>query len=118
MSAIGQRAEIEVEPSLVAGWLAEDAELQLIDVRETYEYEAGRIDRARHLELTELSAQASTVEQGRPVVFYCRVGTRSQMAAQAFRASGFDAYTMTGGLVRWAEEGRQLSPADGFVADH
>jgi rhodanese-related sulfurtransferase len=118
MSAIGQRAEIEIEPSLVADWLAQDAELQLIDVRETYEYEAGHIDRARHLELTELSAQASTVEQAPPVVFYCRVGSRSEMAAQAFRASGFDAYTMTGGLVRWAEEGRPLSPADGHVADH
>jgi rhodanese-related sulfurtransferase len=118
MSAIGQRAEMEVEPSLVAGWLAQDAELQLIDVRETDEYEAGHIDRARHLELTELTARAGTVEQERPVVFYCRVGVRSEMAAQAFRASGFDAYTMTGGLVRWAEEGRALSPADGYVADH
>jgi rhodanese-related sulfurtransferase len=118
MSAIGQRAEIEVEPSLVAGWLGQDAELQLIDVRETHEYEAGHIDRARHLELTELTARAGTVERERPVVFYCRVGTRSEMAAQAFRASGFDAYTMTGGLVRWAEEGRALSPADGYVADH
>jgi rhodanese-related sulfurtransferase len=118
MSAIGQRAEIDVEPSLVTDWLGQDAELQLIDVRETYEYEAGHIGRARHLELTALSAQASTLEQGRPVVFYCRVGSRSEMAAQAFRASGFDAYTMTGGLVRWADEGRPLSPADGHVADH
>jgi rhodanese-related sulfurtransferase len=118
MSAIGQQAEIEVDPSLVADWLAQEAELQLIDVREPYEYVAGHIDRARHLELTELSAQASTVEHKRPVVFYCRVGTRSEMAAQAFRASGFDAYTMRGGLVRWAEEGRPLSPADGYVADH
>jgi rhodanese-related sulfurtransferase len=118
MSAIGQRAEMEVEPSLVAGWLGQDAELQLIDVRETAEYEAGHIDRARHLELTELTARAGTVERERPVVFYCRVGVRSEMAAQAFRASGFDAYTMTGGLVRWAEEGRALSPADGYVADH
>jgi rhodanese-related sulfurtransferase len=118
MSATGQRAEIEVEPALVADWLGRNAELQLIDVRESYEYEAGHIDRARHLELTELPARASTVEQGQPVVFYCRVGSRSEMAAQAFRASGFDAYTMRGGLVRWAEESRPLSPADGYVADH
>jgi rhodanese-related sulfurtransferase len=118
MSATGQRAEMEVDPELVADWLGQDAELQLIDVRETHEYEAGHIDRARHLELPELTARAGTVERERPVVFYCRVGARSEMAAQAFRASGFDAYTMTGGLVRWAEEGRALSPADGYVADH
>jgi hydroxyacylglutathione hydrolase/adenylyltransferase/sulfurtransferase len=40
------------------------------------------------------------------------------MAAKAFRASGFEAYTMSGGLVRWVQEGRALVPADGHVADH
>jgi rhodanese-related sulfurtransferase len=39
------------------------------------------------------------------------------MAAQALRASGFEAYTMAGGLVRWAGEGRPLSPEGGSVAD-
>ena len=52
---------------------------------------------ARHIELVELSSQAGTVERNRPVVFYCRVGSRSGMAAQAFRAAGFDAYSMREG---------------------
>ena len=52
------------------------------------------------------------------MVFYCRVGSRSEMAAQAFRAAGFEAYSMSGGLVRWAREGRPLSPQGGYVADH
>jgi rhodanese-related sulfurtransferase len=118
MGAGESSPEIELDPARVEAWLVEHSSLQLIDVRETFEYAAGHIDGARHLELTELSAQASSVEQGRPVVFYCRVGTRSELAAQAFRASGFDAYTMRGGLARWAVEGRPLSPADGYVADH
>jgi len=58
------------------------------------------------------------LERERPVVFYCRVGARSQMAAQAFRAAGFDAYSMRGGLLRWAQEQRPLSPEGGEVADH
>jgi rhodanese-related sulfurtransferase len=58
------------------------------------------------------------VERDRPVVFYCRVGARSGMAMQAFRASGYDAYSLTGGLVRWAAEQRPLSPEGGRVADH
>ena len=118
MSATGQRAEIDADPARVEAWLAEDARPQLIDVRELAEYEAGHIEGARHLELLELSSQASTVERERPIVFYCRVGSRSEMAAQAFRASGYEAYSMSGGLVRWVEEGRPLSPEDGFVADH
>ena len=52
------------------------------------------------------------------MVFYCRVGARSEMAAQAFRAAGFEAYSMRGGLVRWAQEDRPLAPQDGHVADH
>ena len=99
--------------------LAQDPELQLVDVREPYEHEAGHIpDSSRHIELTALSSQAATLEQARPVVFYCRVGSRSLMAAQAFRASGFEAYSIAGGLLRWAQEGRALAPDGGRVADH
>src|SRR6266702_4032531 len=73
---------------------------RVIDVRQGYERDAGHIAGTRHIELTELSSQAATVERERPVVFYCRVGSRSLMAAQAFRASGFDAYSLDGGLAR------------------
>ena len=31
---------------------------------------------------------------------------------------GFEAYSMRGGLVRWASEERALEPGDGYVADH
>ena len=68
--------------------------------------------------MVELSGLASTIERDRPVIFYCRVGARSDMAAQAFRASGYEAYSMRGGLMRWAQEDRPLSPKDGHVADH
>jgi rhodanese-related sulfurtransferase len=107
-----------VDPERVAVWREEDASLQLIDVREPYEHEAGHIEGTRLIGLVELSDQAASVDRERPVVFYCRVGGRSSMAAQAFRAAGFEAYSMTGGLARWASEGRPLSPEGGTVADH
>ena len=118
MRATGEHTEIEVDPERVAGWLGESPGPQLIDVREAHEREAGYIAESRHIELAALSAEADTVERDRPVVFYCRVGNRSQMAAEAFRAAAFEAYTMVGGLQRWAREGRALSPEDGFVAEH
>lgn len=114
----GASAGIEVDPERVSEWLAEDRAPALIDVREPYEREAGRIAGSRHIAMLELTAQATTVERERPVVFYCRVGSRSDMAAQAFRAAGYEAYTMSGGLVRWAQEGRPLEPEDGYVAEH
>ena len=110
--------DIEIDPARVAEWIAEDPAPQVIDVREVYEREAGYIADTRHIELNKLSAEAASVERERPVVFYCRVGARSTMAAQAFRASGYEAYSMTGGLRRWADEGRPLAPEGGSVADH
>ncbi len=118
MSATDRSSELTVEPASVAEWLAEDPNLQVVDVREVYEREAGHIADSLHIELAQLPAQAGAVDRGRPVVFYCRVGARSLMAAQAFRASGFEAYSMDGGLLRWAQEGRPLSPEHGSVADH
>lgn len=118
VSAAVDSTRIDIDPEQVADWRAREPDLQLIDVREPYEREAGHLADSCHIPLVELTAQAATVERERPVVFYCRVGSRSNMAAQAFRASGFEAYSMRGGLMRWAQEGRPLEPEDGYVAKH
>jgi rhodanese-related sulfurtransferase len=104
----------ELSPKDVAAML-ERGEIQLIDVRRDDEWEAGRIPGARHIELMELSDQAGTIEHDMPVVFYCHVGSRSGMAAEAFLASGFDAHNMAGGIEAWHEQGLPLEPADGRV---
>lgn len=96
--------------------LLEGDEIQLIDVRETYEHEAGAIARDRLVVLTELAAQAHTIDRERPVVFYCRSGSRSAMATEAFREAGYDAHNMAGGLLDWAAAGLPLEPAGGHVA--
>jgi rhodanese-related sulfurtransferase len=86
-----------------------------VDVREPYEYEAGRIAGARHIELAQLAEQAGSIDPEQPVVFYCRVGARSGMAAQAFEAAGYDAWNLSGGIVSWVTAGL---PIEGQVADH
>ena len=108
--------EIEVAPDRATEMIREG--VQLVDVRETYEHDAGRIEGARHIELERLAAHAETIDKDRPVLFYCRLGARSAMAAQAFRRAGYQAYTMTGGLTQWHSQGLPLEPEDGSVADH
>jgi rhodanese-related sulfurtransferase len=95
--------------------LQTDGEIQLIDVRELHEHEAGRIAGDRLVQLSNLSAEAHTIDQGRPVVFYCRSGARSAMATQAFSEAGFDAHNMTGGLLAWDAAGLPLEPDGGYV---
>ena len=93
-----------------------DGETQLVDVREPYEHEAGRIAGAIHIELDRLPAEAESLDRARPLVFYCRSGSRSAMAADAFQAAGYDAYNMAGGLEAWVASGLPIEPEDGRVA--
>jgi rhodanese-related sulfurtransferase len=109
--------EVDVTPEWVRE-RHEAGEIQLIDVREDYEYDAGRVAGARHVELQEVAAQADTIARDKPVVFYCRVGSRSTMAAHAFRRAGYEAYSMDGGLAAWQESGLPLEPDNATVADH
>jgi hydroxyacylglutathione hydrolase/adenylyltransferase/sulfurtransferase len=104
----------DMHPQQIFELLARE-EIQLIDVREPEEYEAGRIAGGRLLSLSELSAQAHTIDRDRPVIFYCRSGARSAMAAEAFNGAGYDAHNMEGGLLDWAAAGLPLEPADGYV---
>ena len=108
--------DVDVPPEKVAE--LRDQGVQLIDVREDYEWDAGRIAGARHVELERVAAQAPTIDKERPVVFYCRLGARSGMAANAFRRAGYDAYSLDGGITAWAGRGLPLEPDDGTVADH
>jgi rhodanese-related sulfurtransferase len=91
---------------------------ELIDVREPYERAAGRIEGSRHIEMERLAAAAETIPRGRPVVFQCRLGARSGLAARAFRSAGYDAYNLAGGIQAWVDAGLPIAPDGGYVADH
>jgi rhodanese-related sulfurtransferase len=108
---------IETSTEDVARALA-DGSATVVDVRERYEREAGFIAGSEHVELGELAARATEIPRELPVIFYCRVGSRSLMAAQAFRGAGYDAVSMAGGIEAWYAEGRPLEPTGGTVADH
>ena len=92
-------------------------DVQLIDVRASHEHEAGHIAGSRLIELQDLPEQATTIDQQKPVILYCRSGGRSAMAAQALEQAGFDAHNMTGGMLEWHAAGLEMAPVDGFVAE-
>lgn len=113
---VSDSTPIEIEPRAAAELAAAGA--TVIDVREGYERDAGHIGGSTHIELARIAASAAEIDRERPVVFYCRVGARSLMAASAFRASGYEAYSLAGGLLAWNAEGLPLVPDGGYVADH
>jgi len=96
--------------------LVEDG-AQLVDVRADHEWEAGRIAGATHLPLAELAERTDEIDKDRPVVLYCRGGTRSTMATDALAEAGFDASKLSEGIVGWDEADLPLEPEAGYVAE-
>jgi rhodanese-related sulfurtransferase len=94
-------SETAVAPERASELIGSGAEV--IDVRRSYEWEAGRIEGARHVEVNELQGAAESIARDRPVIFYCRTGNRSALAASAFRQAGWDAYNLDGGFRRRAK---------------
>jgi rhodanese-related sulfurtransferase len=106
----------ELAPERLAEML-ESGDVDLIDVRRPHEWEAGRIPGARHVEVNDLPAEAAKLDHDRPLVLYCRSGSRSQLAAEGLAAGGFDAHALAGGITAWTQEGRRLEPDRGYVAE-
>jgi rhodanese-related sulfurtransferase len=117
MPSVFDSNDIEVTTEQTARALAEDG-AQVVDVREQYEWDEGRIEGVIHIEMERLASSADRIERERPVIFHCRLGARSAMAAQAFRRAGYDAYSMAGGIQQWANEFRPMVPEGARVADH
>ena len=95
---------LELTPEEVARRM-EAGEVELVDVRRDDEVAEGRIPGARHIGMERLAEAAARLDRERALVFYCHVGERSLMAAQAFDASGFEAASMAGGIAAWEAAG-------------
>ena len=107
-------ADVTEDLTQPRGVFSRREDVQIVDVREPYEWEAGRIDGAEHVPLNQLMAgQSSELDPGRPVVAVCRSGNRSELATLMLRARGFDAYNMAGGMEAWAQEGLPFSTPEG-----
>jgi rhodanese-related sulfurtransferase len=82
-----------------------------VDVREDDEWDAGRLDGSLHIPLSELAARLGELPDTGPVVFVCRSGSRSDLAAHALARTGrSELANLAGGLRAWAGDGRPLGP--------
>ena len=90
---------------------------QLVDVRADHEWEAGHLPGAVHIALPDLAARVGEIDKDRPVIFYCRSDNRSDMAAAALAEAGYDTAKLAEGATGWEEEGLDLEPEGGYVAE-
>jgi rhodanese-related sulfurtransferase len=89
-------------------------QIQLVDCREQYEWDAGRVQGAVHLPLNAIMAGAGDdLDKGKAIAVICRSGNRSELATMMFQARGYEAYNVEGGMEAWASEGLPIVAPDG-----
>ena len=89
--------------------LVDENAVEVLDVREADERDAGYIPGSRHMPYRLVRTFAESLGNGKPVVTVCESGSRAVIAASVLAAAGVDARpVLDGGIGDWEAEGGQL----------
>ena len=80
-------------------------ELQIIDVREPFEWEMGHIEGAQHIPMGEIASRLDDIASDKSLVAVCHSGGRSAQVTEFLRDKGFNIENLDGGLEAWANAG-------------
>ena len=83
--------------------------LNIIDVREAYEFQEGHIPGAMNIPLSLLEFRVHELDKKEPYIFLCHSGARSSLAVQYLESLGLDVTNMEGGMLAWEGEMEQSS---------
>ncbi len=76
--------------------------VQLVDVREPWEYDEAHIQGCRLIPLGDVAVRHGEIDREIPVVVYCKSGGRSAKAVTFLREQGYEkALNLTGGILAW-----------------
>ncbi len=85
-------------------FLTEGKDVQLIDVREPFEWDAANVG-GIHMPLSTVPNEVDKIDKDKQVVVICRSGKRSANAINYLEGLGYDnLYNLDGGLLAWKEE--------------
>ncbi len=87
-------------------------DVQVVDVREPDEWQAGHIDDAAHIPMDEVDRRLDELDEDTQVVTVCRSGARSGEVADQLRDRGYDAENMEGGMQAWQDAGLPFTSED------
>lgn len=84
----------------------------VLDVREDSEVRNGKIKGARHIPLAQLKTRLVELEsfKTKPLLVYCRSGSRSAHACNILSKAGFqDVNNLAGGIIAWESANLPIS---------
>jgi len=85
--------------------LEQNHDLQVVDVRELYEWAICHIEGSKLIPLASLPAKLRQLDGHKEIVTICHLGVRSLLALEILRAAGFSRVrSLKGGIDAWARE--------------
>ena len=79
-------------------------DVQLIDVREPYEYQIAQIG-GKLIPQNDVPQRLAEIDRDREVVVHCRSGARSQRIAEFLKQAGYaQVSNLAGGILAWSDE--------------
>lgn len=89
---------------------ARRGEIEIVDVSEAQEWAWERLPFGRRVDWRRvLSRDRSWISRGKPVVFACRLGGRSQIAARTLAREGYSTANLAGGVWGWQASGLPIA---------
>ena len=86
--------------------MMESGGVQVIDVREGWEYQNGHIPGAQHIPVNSVFARREELSRDRDIIFVCAVGRRSALACEMAASGGLTRlYNIEGGTEAWIKAG-------------
>ncbi|MEH7349023.1 rhodanese-like domain-containing protein [Gottfriedia acidiceleris] len=89
----------EVKERLEAG-----ETLFLVDVREDYEVEYGKIPEAIHIPMGQIPSKLDVFNKEFEYIIICKAGVRSENVCEYLNEQGYKAINMEGGMMAWEGE--------------
>ncbi len=102
-----------IRPGELKEWLDDPRrdKPQLLDVRETWEFERCHVEGAELLPMASISSRYGELDPQREVVVICHHGVRSFHVARFLEHNGFThVVNLTGGVDAWSREVDPLMP--------
>ena len=93
-----------IKPETLKQRLDRGEKLELIDVREPWEFETCSIDGSRNIPMTELESCLDSIDTSKETVLICHHGMRSLQIANYLESMGYlRMINLEGGIHAWAQ---------------
>ncbi len=99
----------EITPEEVQRKVDNGEKIELIDVREDEEVEAGMIPQARHIRMNDIPDHLDALDKEKETIYICRSGARSANVCAYLQDKGYNVVNMVGGMLDYKGETKPKS---------